>query len=62
MNNHYQGEAKGRNDANKEIPVVTLSDTIIEPYAVMIEPIDTSIAHPAVFAVGPTVTVTVLAK
>lgn len=62
MNHHNQGEAKGRNDANKKIPIVTLSNTVIEPYTVMIEPIDTTITHPTVFAIGPTVTITILTK
>ena len=62
MHHHKQGKAKGRNDANKEVPVVSLSDTVIEPNAVMVEPIHAAIAHPAVLAVGPTIAVTVLAK
>lgn len=62
MHHHNQRKAKRRNDANKEIPIIPLSNTVIEPYTVMIEPIDTSITHPAMLAIGPTVTITILTK
>jgi hypothetical protein len=62
MYHHNQRKAKCRNDANKEIPIIPLSNTVIEPYTVMIEPIDTSITHPAMLAIGPTVTITILTK
>lgn len=62
MDNDDKGIGEGGNDAYYKGCVISLSHTVIEPHAMMVEFVDTAIASSAMLATGHTVAIAVLAE
>jgi hypothetical protein len=62
VNDDQKSIGKSRDDANEEILIVSISDAVVEPHAMVVEVIHAAIADLAVLAVSPTVAITMHAE
>ena len=50
MNDDYDSEEEGGDDADEEVVIVAFPHAVVEPHAVVVEGVDAAVAGAAVFA------------